>query len=186
MICIVPVDNMPKSTKPKKQWVYSPAPQAPPPVPAALKREVEEKAKALVDTVLKPRYIKPPPEDPQFNYIDDIYTKWVHGQLLFLRPVCVGRAYRLAAISRPSSHASVCRQRAFQPGVHVVHRPVLRQLKGLHSMHAWPASVTMHGFSRNDFKVTAIHSSLSHEGKPAGVSNPNVGVNQNDAHDALP
>lgn len=62
---------------------YSPRKQPSPPVPAALKQEVEEKANTLVETVLKPRYVLPPPEDPQFNYIEDIYTKWYHSFFYF-------------------------------------------------------------------------------------------------------
>ena len=67
---------MPKSTKPRYGWVYAPAKASPPSVPAAMKRTVEERANALVASVLKPRYVQPPPEDPQFNYIEDIVTKW--------------------------------------------------------------------------------------------------------------
>lgn len=74
---------MPKSAKSQKVWVYAPRKQAPPPMPAALKQEVEEKAKALVETVLKPRYVLPPPENPQFNYLEDIYTKWYRSFFYF-------------------------------------------------------------------------------------------------------
>jgi hypothetical protein len=52
-------------------------------VSAALKREVEEKANELVETVLKPRYVQPPPENPQFNYIEDLYTKWYRSFFYF-------------------------------------------------------------------------------------------------------
>ena len=62
---------MPKS---QKRWIYAPRKQAPPAVPAALKREVQEKANALVETELKPLHVTPPPEDPQFNYIEDLST----------------------------------------------------------------------------------------------------------------
>ena len=62
--------------QPKKQWVYAPKKPAPPKVPEALKREVETKANALVESVLKPRHVKEPEPDPQFNYIEDIATKW--------------------------------------------------------------------------------------------------------------
>ena len=74
---------MPKSAKSQKVWVYAPHKQAPPPAPAALKQEVEKKAKALVETVLKPHYVLPPPENPQFNYIEDIYTKWYRSFFYF-------------------------------------------------------------------------------------------------------
>ena len=74
---------MPKSTKPQYGWVYAPRKQAPPPVPAALKREIEEKANTLVATVLRPRFVAPPPEDPQFNYIEELYTKWYRSYFYF-------------------------------------------------------------------------------------------------------
>jgi hypothetical protein len=37
----------------------------------------------LIETVLKPKYIQPPPENPQFNYIVDIYGKWYHKAFYF-------------------------------------------------------------------------------------------------------
>ena len=40
----------------KKQWVYSPSK---PKVPAAIKAEVQKKADNLVETFLKPNFIKP-------------------------------------------------------------------------------------------------------------------------------
>ncbi len=69
--------------KPRKTWVYAPRKPSPPKIPDALKREVETKANALVESVLKPRYVQPPPADPQFNYIDDLYTKWYHSYFYF-------------------------------------------------------------------------------------------------------
>ena len=67
---------MPKSTKSRYSWVSAPSKPASAAVPAALKREVEEKANELVATVLKPRHVKPPPENPQRNYLEDIITRW--------------------------------------------------------------------------------------------------------------
>jgi hypothetical protein len=68
---------------PKYQWVYSPKKPAPPKVPESLKREVETKANELVETVLKPQHVPPPPEDPQSNYIEDITTKWYRSYFYF-------------------------------------------------------------------------------------------------------
>jgi hypothetical protein len=45
--------------------------------------EVTTKANGLIETVLKPKYIQPPPENPQFNYIVDIYGKWYHKAFYF-------------------------------------------------------------------------------------------------------
>jgi len=74
---------MPKTAKPKKTWVYALRKATPPPVPTALKREVETQANALVESVLKPKHIQPPPEDPQFNHIEDITTKWYRSYFYF-------------------------------------------------------------------------------------------------------
>jgi hypothetical protein len=52
-------------------------------LPEALKLEVTTKANELIETVLKPRYVKEPPENPQFNYIVDIYGKWFHKAFYF-------------------------------------------------------------------------------------------------------
>jgi hypothetical protein len=49
-----------------------------------LKRKVSTKANELIESYLKPHYIKPPPENPQFGYIIDIYGKWVHQYFYFI------------------------------------------------------------------------------------------------------
>jgi hypothetical protein len=62
--------------KKRKMWVYGP-PRAPKPkVADGIKASVERKAMELVETVLEPEYIKPPPDEELFNYVVDIYTKW--------------------------------------------------------------------------------------------------------------
>ena len=67
----------------KYQWVYSPKKPAPPKVPEALKRKVETEANALIESVLRPQHVQPPPEDPQFNYIVDLSTKWYRSYFYF-------------------------------------------------------------------------------------------------------
>ena len=49
----------------------------------ALKSEVKEKTGSLIENVLKPKYIKPPPEDNDFNYIVDIFSKWHRSYFYF-------------------------------------------------------------------------------------------------------
>jgi hypothetical protein len=44
----------------------------------ALKQEVDRKAGDLIESVLKPRHVEPPPKGRQLNYLVDITTKW-HG-----------------------------------------------------------------------------------------------------------
>jgi hypothetical protein len=52
-------------------------------LPETLKQEVGIKADALIETVLKARYIQPPPEKPQFNYVIAVYGKWYHSAFYF-------------------------------------------------------------------------------------------------------
>jgi hypothetical protein len=62
--------------KPRRMWIYSPKKPTPPKVPEDIKAKVETKANELVETYLKPNFIKPPPKDKRWNYIIDIFTKW--------------------------------------------------------------------------------------------------------------
>ena len=62
--------------KTHRGWVYTPQRSSKPQVTEALKRDLETKANVLIESVLKPRHIKPPRKDQQFNYIVDIYAKW--------------------------------------------------------------------------------------------------------------
>jgi hypothetical protein len=66
-----PLTWMVRPTRPKKSAI-----------PAALKVQVDAKAKELVEAVLKPKLIKPPPKKPRFNYIIDMAAKW-HGSSLY-------------------------------------------------------------------------------------------------------
>jgi hypothetical protein len=49
----------------------------------AIKAEVETKATDLIDNVLKPKYVLPPPPAAQFNYITDIGAKWHRNYFYF-------------------------------------------------------------------------------------------------------
>lgn len=69
--------------KQPKRWVYSPAKPTKPSVPEAVKAEVEAKARELIDTVLKPQHVKPPPSDERFNYIIAIGGKWYRSYFYF-------------------------------------------------------------------------------------------------------
>lgn len=69
--------------KRQKRWIYnSPKPRKPK-VPEGVMTEVEMRATELVETVLKPQHLKPPPEDERFNYIADIHTKWYRNYFYF-------------------------------------------------------------------------------------------------------
>src|SRR5450432_3994787 len=67
----------------KKQggWALSPK-SSKLPVPTAIKTEVEAKATDLIEKVLKPKHVLPPPVEAKFNYVSDIGTKW-HGNYFY-------------------------------------------------------------------------------------------------------
>ena len=44
--------------KPQRRWVYAPRKPTPPPVPEALKAEVQAQADELIEAQLKPRFIE--------------------------------------------------------------------------------------------------------------------------------
>ena len=69
-------------TGPKRAWICGPPRN--PKVPEDVKLTVETKANALVEDVLKPKCIGPPPKDAQYNYIVDVFTKWHGGYFYFV------------------------------------------------------------------------------------------------------
>jgi len=83
-------------TKAQRRWVYSPPKPFAGQVPASLKAEVQRKANELIEATLKPRYVQPPPTNPQFNYIVDIYTKWYRHYFYFCAKYCVSGPNALA------------------------------------------------------------------------------------------
>ncbi len=65
------------------RWAMYPRKTSTASLPEALKMEVTTKANELIETVLKPKHVQPPPENPQFNYIVDIHGKWYHKAFYF-------------------------------------------------------------------------------------------------------
>ncbi len=65
-----------------KTWVFAPK-KKPLAVPDQVKSTVTKKFDALVNNILKPRYVKPPPKDQRFNHLIDISTKW-HRQFFYV------------------------------------------------------------------------------------------------------
>jgi hypothetical protein len=63
-------------------WMVKPARTKKSAIPDSLKARADAKAKELVASVLKPRFIWPPPKKPRFNYIIDVAAKW-HGSSLY-------------------------------------------------------------------------------------------------------
>ncbi len=52
-------------------------------VPDTVKSQVKAEADELIEKILKPKFIKPPPEDNNFNYLVDIYSKWYRCYFYF-------------------------------------------------------------------------------------------------------
>ncbi len=71
------------ASKQRRMWVYSPRKRPGPKMPDSVRSGVEHAASELIDKVLKPKHIKPPPKGRQFNYLVDIYTKWYRDSFYF-------------------------------------------------------------------------------------------------------
>jgi hypothetical protein len=72
---------MAKKQPKRSGWVLSSG-AAGPALDAAGKAQVEARARELIEKELRPRHVKPPPEDSHSNYLTDITLKW-HGTTLF-------------------------------------------------------------------------------------------------------
>jgi hypothetical protein len=70
--------------KPRKAWTFGAGKKPKVSLPGPLKDEVDTKAGDLIETVLKPKHVEPPPTGHQLNYITDITTKWLGSKLFFL------------------------------------------------------------------------------------------------------
>ena len=68
----------------RKPWDIRPSKTSAASIADALKTEVESKASDLIANVLKPKHVRPPQEDEQFNYIADIGTKWHRNYFYFV------------------------------------------------------------------------------------------------------
>jgi hypothetical protein len=70
----------------QRRWMMAPSQKTKTPkssLSESLKVDLDVKAKKLVQDVLKPRYVAPPAEDAQFNYITDVWVKWIGDTLYF-------------------------------------------------------------------------------------------------------
>jgi hypothetical protein len=74
---------MAKKKLPKTWMLPTTSKPAKSPVPERIKVDLDAKASKLVETVLKPKYVKPPPKEERFNYIMDVWIKWLGGTLYF-------------------------------------------------------------------------------------------------------
>jgi hypothetical protein len=63
--------------KQQKGWVYSPSKtKSNLAVPAAFKDEIKRRGDELIESTIAPTHLEPPPDDPQFNYIEQIGCYW--------------------------------------------------------------------------------------------------------------
>lgn len=53
-------------------------------LPGTVKDEVDTKGRELIETVLKPKHLQPPPEGSQLNCIVDITIKWLGSKCYFV------------------------------------------------------------------------------------------------------
>ncbi len=67
----------------RKTWNTAYPKQKKPHVPDSIKASLKEKADEIIDNTLKPKHIKPPPSDNDFNYLVDIYSKWYQNYFYF-------------------------------------------------------------------------------------------------------
>ncbi len=66
-----------------KTWMPASQRRKKPQVPDSIKLFLKKKADEIIENVLKPKHIKPPPIDNDFNYLVDIYSKWYRNYFYF-------------------------------------------------------------------------------------------------------
>jgi hypothetical protein len=69
--------------KRRKVWMYCPPKPKKPKVPDSVKAELMSKAQRLIDEHIRPTHVSPPPKDPEFNYIIDVFAKWYQSYFYF-------------------------------------------------------------------------------------------------------
>ncbi len=67
----------------KKTWMPAAPGRTNPQVPDSVGLTLREKANEIIEKVIKPKYIKPPPTDNDFHYLVDIYSKWYRHYFYF-------------------------------------------------------------------------------------------------------
>jgi hypothetical protein len=73
-------------------------------VPDVVKIGVAAQANELIETVLKPKHIQSPPDNPQFNYIVDLYGKWYQRYFYFCATYCVPGPRPIADFVNPATY----------------------------------------------------------------------------------
>ncbi len=67
----------------KKTWGYVGPKRMKPKVPDSVKTKLTEQVEDLIENVIKPKHIKPPPPTQDFNYLADVYAKWYGNYFYF-------------------------------------------------------------------------------------------------------
>lgn len=70
--------------RPQRAWVFDAGKKKPSSLPDSVKAEVSRKATSMIDAILKPKYVQPPPTDDRFNYISDIKSKWIGSKFYLI------------------------------------------------------------------------------------------------------
>ena len=68
---------------PRKPWVIQPS-KTSAKVPDAIKRELQERASEVIENILKPKHVKAPRENEEFNFVSDISAKWYRHYFYFI------------------------------------------------------------------------------------------------------
>ncbi len=69
---------------PRKARSFRPGKKPKLSLPGPLKAEADTRAGDLIENVLKPMHVQPPPTGHQLNYITDITTRWLGSKLYFI------------------------------------------------------------------------------------------------------
>jgi hypothetical protein len=75
--------------KKKMYWFYNPPRQPKPKVPELIKIEVKEAGDKFVESVLKPKFIEPNPQNKRFNYLVDILRSGGATTSIFIQNIVV-------------------------------------------------------------------------------------------------
>ena len=70
-------------TNARKPWDIRPATKSVA-ITVSIKAEVEAKANEFIESVLKPKHVRRPLENEQFNYVSDIKAKWIRNFFYFI------------------------------------------------------------------------------------------------------
>jgi hypothetical protein len=80
--------------KQQKTWARNSRGPSKPKGPDFVKASISIKAQQLIDDHLKPAHVKPPPKNPEFNYLTELFTRWYQSYFYFC-----------ATYASPGSHA---------------------------------------------------------------------------------